>query len=196
MYVAYARKPWSSLNKSIAVYLQFEFPAKIPGEPFEPAQKQSYFLVIFVMAPLQVASGAVLSPTVLARFPWYGRLFGGKQGARSVHFLLMCAFAAFIGVLRMDEKGLTEGEGRYGFFSGTISIHPVDNPQTILALEMNGAPPGRARRPVRLCLETQLGFKMVKWVNRHRGRRRRHRHRPRMGGWREDQHFYANAAGI
>ena len=81
---------------SIGDYLQFQLPAKIPGEPFEPAQKLAYFMVIFVMAPLQIATGAAMSPSVLARFPWYGKLFGGKQGARSLHFLGMCAFAAFI----------------------------------------------------------------------------------------------------
>ena len=89
---------WSIVPDSIAsvgTYLQFDLPAKIPGEPFEPAQKLAYFIVIFVMAPLQIASGAAMSPSVLARFPWYAKLFGGKQGARSVHFLVMCAFAAF-----------------------------------------------------------------------------------------------------
>jgi DMSO/TMAO reductase YedYZ molybdopterin-dependent catalytic subunit len=97
----------------------------------------------------------------------------------------------------MDDKGLTEGEGRYGFFYGTIPIHLANNPQTILALEMNGAPlPVEHGAPVRLRLETQLGFKMVKWVvgiefvtdvtDIGQG----------MGGWREDQQFYANAAGI
>lgn len=59
---------------------------------------------------------------------------------------------------------------------------------------------GRARRtrraPARLRVETQLGFKMVKWVRaiefvadyRHIGQG--------QGGWREDQQYYANAAGI
>ena len=62
---------------------------------------------------------------------------------------------------------------------------------------MNGAPlPVEHGAPVRLRLETQLGFKMVKWVvgiefvtdvtDIGQG----------MGGWREDQQFYANAAGI
>ena len=65
----------------------------------------------------------------------------------------------------MDDKGLTEGEGRYGFFYGTIAIHLASNPQTILALDMNGAPlPVEHGAPVRLRLETQLGFKMVKWI--------------------------------
>ncbi len=37
-----------------------------------------------------------MSPTILARFRRYTGLFGGKQGARSLHFLGLCAFAAFI----------------------------------------------------------------------------------------------------
>ncbi|HZI72970.1 MAG TPA: cytochrome b/b6 domain-containing protein, partial [Gemmatimonadales bacterium] len=90
---------WSLLPDSIraiGTYLQFKTPAKIPGQPFEPAQKLSYFLVVFVLAPAQIATGAAMSPSVLARFPWYGRVFGGKQGARSLHFLGMCAFAMFL----------------------------------------------------------------------------------------------------
>ena len=82
--------------EAIGTYLQFELPAKLPGEPFNAAQKLAYFGVVFVLAPVQVASGAAMSPSVLARFPWYGRLFGGKQGARSVHFLGLCAFAGFV----------------------------------------------------------------------------------------------------
>ena len=31
------------------------------------------------------------------RFPWYPRLFGGRQGARSIHFLMM--LAAWVGFL-------------------------------------------------------------------------------------------------
>ena len=81
---------------SIGTYLRFDLPPTIPAQPFEPAQKLAYFLVIFVLAPFQIATGAAMSPSLLARFPWYGRLFGGKQGARSLHFLGMCAFAAFI----------------------------------------------------------------------------------------------------
>ena len=83
---------------SIGTYLRFELPPKIPGQPFEPAQKLAYFVVIFLLAPFQIATGAAMSPSLLARFPWYGRLFGGKQGARSLHFLGMCAFGAFIAV--------------------------------------------------------------------------------------------------
>jgi DMSO/TMAO reductase YedYZ molybdopterin-dependent catalytic subunit len=107
------------------------------------------------------------------------------------------AQARYVVFYAMDDKGLTEGEGRYRFFYGSIPLFLATNPQTILALEMNGAPlPIEHGAPVRLRIETQLGFKMVKWINaiefvediRHIGMG--------MGGFREYQQYYANAAGI
>jgi DMSO/TMAO reductase YedYZ molybdopterin-dependent catalytic subunit/thiosulfate reductase cytochrome b subunit len=89
---------WSIIPDSLRAvgdYLHFRLPAPIPGEPYEPAQKLVYLLLIFVLAPFQIATGAAMSPALLARFPWYGRLFGGKQGARSLHFLGLVAFGAF-----------------------------------------------------------------------------------------------------
>lgn len=35
-------------------------------------------------------------PSIEARFPWYIKLFGGRQVARSLHFLSMIAFTLFI----------------------------------------------------------------------------------------------------
>ncbi len=77
---------------SVGTYLHFQIPAKIPGEPFGPAQKLAYFVVVFLLAPFQVLTGAAMSPSVLARFPWYGKLFHGKQGVRSLHFLGLVVF--------------------------------------------------------------------------------------------------------
>ncbi|MGH3444209.1 MAG: molybdopterin-dependent oxidoreductase, partial [Nocardioidaceae bacterium] len=97
----------------------------------------------------------------------------------------------------MDDKGLTEGEGRYGFFYGTIPRYLATNPQTILALDMNGAPlPLEHGAPVRLRIETQLGFKMVKWIAAIEFVEDISGIGMGMGGWREDQQYYANAAGI
>jgi DMSO/TMAO reductase YedYZ molybdopterin-dependent catalytic subunit/thiosulfate reductase cytochrome b subunit len=90
---------WSIVPDSIravGTYLHFHLPAKIPGQPYEPAQKLAYFVVVFLLAPFQIATGAAMSPAVLSRFPRYGKLFGGKQVARSLHFLGLVAFAAFV----------------------------------------------------------------------------------------------------
>jgi DMSO/TMAO reductase YedYZ molybdopterin-dependent catalytic subunit len=37
-----------------------------------------------------------MSPAVVNHFPWYARMFGGRQSARSIHFLTMLSFFAFL----------------------------------------------------------------------------------------------------
>ncbi|MGH3274560.1 MAG: molybdopterin-dependent oxidoreductase [Streptosporangiaceae bacterium] len=357
-------------------------PPSQPGLPFNAVQQLSYFFVVFILAPAQILTGAAMSPSVLARFPRYAWLFGGRQRARSLHFLGLCAFAAFtvvhtimviindlpnlwtaivlghpemapytdrdealiigfcglaglvlvsvaatilsrryprgtqrllgrvvnpmervlsraftsrqrysradisayhrvngypppdegyaelaagdftsyrldvggmvqhavslslaelaelgtqsqvvlhnciqgwsaiaqwagvplaaliervrplpgashVAFYAFDDKTVTEGEGRTGYFYGTIPMYLAVNPQTILAMEMNGRPlPIEHGAPVRLRIETQLGFKMVKWVRAIEFVDDVSGIGQGQGGWREDQQFYANAAGI
>ena len=364
--------------KSVGTYLHFRLAPPLPGQPFNAAQKLAYFVVIFVLSPFQILTGAAMSPSILARFPWYGRIFGGKQGARSLHFLGLCAFGVFLvvhvfmviihGVPRefaaivlggydrdhllglalgltglflivvfhvviswwslrykraaqhllgimvnpferalsrvftsrqhyrrrdispyhrvngyppvgedyeqlardgfrdyrlpvgglvdrpaslslhdlrslgqqaqitehnciqgwtavaewagvplarlvelvqpcpeakyvvfyaFDDKGLTEGEGRYGHYYGSIPLFLAGNPQTILALDMNGGPlPIEHGAPIRVRIESQLGFKMVKWVKAIEFVADTADIGMGQGGWREDQQYYANASGI
>jgi DMSO/TMAO reductase YedYZ molybdopterin-dependent catalytic subunit len=47
------------------------------------------------MAPLSILTGIAMSPAVDSAFPWYPRIFGGRQGGRSIHFLLLCGFVVF-----------------------------------------------------------------------------------------------------
>ena len=67
-------------------------------DPANPAaynifQKLSYAGVIFILLPLLILSGLALSPGM---WPWLGDLFGGRQSARSVHFIAMAAMSGFI----------------------------------------------------------------------------------------------------
>jgi DMSO/TMAO reductase YedYZ molybdopterin-dependent catalytic subunit/thiosulfate reductase cytochrome b subunit len=363
-----------------ATYLNGHLAEPKPGHPYNALQQLAYFAVVFLLAPFQIATGAAMSPSIIARFPRYTRLFGGKQAARTLHFLGLCAFAAFVvvhtvmvllhglggeftyivlasdpahanetlalvvglvgfavvvlinvaatvfslrhrrrvqrltgklvdpferllsrwltsrqrytradispyhrvngypppdpsyqrlaehdfagyrlevcglverplslalGDLRAlaatsqitkhnciqgwtniaewggvplaaildqcrptpqarylvfyayDDKAITENEGRFGHFYGTIPLQLARRPQTILALDMNGAPlPVEHGAPVRLRVETQLGFKMVKWIRSIELVADYARIGMGQGGWREDQQYYANAAGI
>ncbi len=43
-----------------------------------------------------IATGAAMSPAIGAQFPWYPRIFRGRQVARSLHFLGMVGFILFI----------------------------------------------------------------------------------------------------
>ncbi|MGB6500784.1 MAG: molybdopterin-dependent oxidoreductase [Thermoplasmata archaeon] len=66
------------------------------GHPFDAVQQLTYAGVIFVLAPLMVVTGPALSPAVGARFPWYPKLFGGRQGARTLHFLGLVGLVLFV----------------------------------------------------------------------------------------------------
>ncbi|HLY30337.1 MAG TPA: molybdopterin-dependent oxidoreductase, partial [Ktedonobacterales bacterium] len=55
----------------------------------------SYAAVVFLLGPFLILTGAAQSPALEAQFPWYSRLFGGRQRARSLHFLGLLAVLAF-----------------------------------------------------------------------------------------------------
>lgn len=63
---------------------------------FNFLQKLSYVGVIFVLIPLLIFTGLTMSPAINAGWPWLLDLFGGRQSARSIHFIAAAALAAFI----------------------------------------------------------------------------------------------------
>lgn len=76
-------------------YITFHIPPASAFHPYDPLQQLSYAAVVFLLAPFLIVTGAAQSPGIEARFPWYPRLFGGRQAARSLHFLGLLAVIAF-----------------------------------------------------------------------------------------------------
>ncbi len=75
----------------------------LPPEPngfygYNALQQLAYFSVFFLFGPIAILSGIAMSPAIVNRFPAYARLFGGRQSARSIHFLTMAGFVAFLAV--------------------------------------------------------------------------------------------------
>ena len=81
-------------------YITFHLPGPgttaNPDHPYNALQKLTYFGVVFILTPLQLLTGVAMSPTIEVRFPWYPKLFGNRQAARSIHFLGMVAFIGFL----------------------------------------------------------------------------------------------------
>lgn len=78
-------------------YATFNFPIEPNGfYHYNAIQQLSYFGTIFILAPLAMLTGMAMSPAIENRFHWYPRLFGNRQSARSIHFLVMLAFCVFI----------------------------------------------------------------------------------------------------
>jgi methionine sulfoxide reductase catalytic subunit len=102
---------WYIVPDAWAVFVHYAT-FHLPPEPngfyhYNALQQLSYFGVVFVLAPLAIATGPSMSPALTNRFSWYPRLPGNRQIGRSLHFLIMCAFVAFI-VVHVTMVAVTE----------------------------------------------------------------------------------------
>ena len=82
------------LPREIADHVRLRFPHGEKARQYNGLQKLAYCLVLFVLAPLIVLTGLTMSPTMDAAFPILPWIFGGRQSARTIHFI--CAFS-FLG---------------------------------------------------------------------------------------------------
>jgi thiosulfate reductase cytochrome b subunit len=90
------RNDWRNLGQSIKDHLRFRH-TDDPGARYNVLQRLAYLGVI-VAACAIVTMGLTLSPRLDAAFPWLVDLVGGRQSARSFHFLLACSLVAFVAV--------------------------------------------------------------------------------------------------
>ncbi len=80
---------------TFVTYITFHLPPQSEFHPYDPLQQLAYAGVVFLLGPFLILTGAAQSPSVEAQFPWYSRIFGGRQRARSLHFLGLLAVIAF-----------------------------------------------------------------------------------------------------
>ncbi|MGC1485990.1 MAG: molybdopterin-dependent oxidoreductase [Candidatus Acidiferrum sp.] len=108
-------------------YLSFHI-VETPGA-YNALQQLSYAAVVFLLAPFSIATGIAMSPAVAARFPSYSKLFHGRQSARSMHFLGLCAFILFF-IVHVVVVAL------HGFRTelAKIVLGETQNPRLTLAL--------------------------------------------------------------
>ncbi|HTG37384.1 cytochrome b/b6 domain-containing protein, partial [Sphingomonas sp.] len=76
-------------------HARLRFPTGPAALSYNILQKLSYVGVIFVLLPAIILSGLTLSPGMDAAWPWLLDLFGGRQSARSVHFIAMVLLVVF-----------------------------------------------------------------------------------------------------
>lgn len=78
-------------------YVTFNFPIEPNGfYHYNALQQLAYFSVVFILAPLAMLTGLAMSPAIENRFHWYPKIFGNRQSARSIHYLVMLSFCVFI----------------------------------------------------------------------------------------------------
>ncbi len=82
---------------TFVLYANFHLPPEPNGfYGYNALQQLAYFAIVLVCGPLSILTGMAMSPAFENRFPAFARPFGGRQGARSIHFLLLLSYVAFL----------------------------------------------------------------------------------------------------
>lgn len=76
-------------------HARLKFPTGAAALRYNVLQKASYIGVIFVLIPLLIFTGLTMSPGMNSAWPWLTEIFGGRQSARSIHFIAAFMLVAF-----------------------------------------------------------------------------------------------------
>ncbi|RST30614.1 DUF4405 domain-containing protein [Sphingomonas ginkgonis] len=86
----------ANLWHDVKQHARLRFPTGAAARDYNVLQKLSYVALIFVFLPLMVLTGLAMSPGMDAGWPWLLTLLGGRQSARSLHFIVAMAILGFI----------------------------------------------------------------------------------------------------
>lgn len=83
---------WSSIR----AHLRPRRPNPEESWTYNPVQRITYLVVIFVLFPLVVWTGLAMSPGFVSAVPATVTLLGGQQSARTLHFFVSVALVLFV----------------------------------------------------------------------------------------------------
>lgn len=125
---------WRDIPHSIWQHIRLRFAKGDAARHYNVLQKLTYFAIVFIVLPIMILAGMTMSPGLNARFPFLLTLFGGRQTARTIHFILafgLVAFA-FIHVAMVILSGFFNNmrsmiTGRYVIDSSKRALHERDD---------------------------------------------------------------------
>lgn len=91
-----SRRDLGRLGRTIWDHLRLRFPAGEEALRYNVLQQISYVAVALVLLPVLILAGLAMSPRLDAAFPGLIEIFGGRQSARTVHFIAALALIAFV----------------------------------------------------------------------------------------------------
>ena len=84
------------IGQSLKDHLLFRHPGGEEAKRYNVLQKLAYAGILLIVAPLIVLTGLAMSPTIDTAFPWLLTVLGGRQAARTIHFVACFSFVGFI----------------------------------------------------------------------------------------------------
>jgi thiosulfate reductase cytochrome b subunit len=93
-----AERSWRSIFNVMAHHLRFQPPDESEAWSYNVLQRLAYLSVIFILFPMIIWTGLAMSPAFVSAFPFTVTLLGGRQTARTIHFLVSLSLVMFLAV--------------------------------------------------------------------------------------------------
>jgi len=85
-----------ALAAVIASHLRLRRPDQREAWSYNPLQRLTYLLVIFILFPLIIWTGLAMSPAFVSAVPAAVTTLGGQQSARTIHFFVTLVLLLFL----------------------------------------------------------------------------------------------------
>ncbi|MBB5987326.1 cytochrome b/b6 domain-containing protein [Sphingobium lignivorans] len=113
---------WATIRREIADHARLRFPRGAAALRYNVLQKASYIAVIFILLPVLTFTGLAMSPGMDAAWPWLTQFSGGRQSARSIHFIAAWLLFAFFLVHIVMVLLAGAGNGLRGMITGWYRV--------------------------------------------------------------------------
>jgi thiosulfate reductase cytochrome b subunit len=94
--LAPTKQDWRGIGRSIVDHLKFRHPSGEEAKRYNVLQKLAYLAIIFGVLPLIVVAGLAMSPWLNGVLPGWVDVLGGRQSARTLHFIAAWLLVGFV----------------------------------------------------------------------------------------------------
>ncbi len=127
--LAPSRGELRTIGHAIAEHARFRFPKGEEAMHYNVLQKLAYLVMILFVLPVTVLAGLTMSPALDAAFPFLLDLFGGRQSARTIHFIGASAIVLFVFVHLFMVLVSGVWNNLRSMVTGTYVIEPAEPPR-------------------------------------------------------------------
>lgn len=119
-------KDLKQIGASILEHARLKFPKGEEAKRYNVLQKLTYLLVALVLLPLMLITGLAMSPGMDAAFPFLLDLLGGRQTARTIHFIAASGIVLFVVVHLVMVLITGVWNNLRSMITGRYEIEPVE----------------------------------------------------------------------
>lgn len=121
------KSDWRGIGRSIVDHALLRHPKGEAAARYNVLQKLTYLIVIFGFGPLIVLMGLAMSPRMDSVLGWLVDLVGGRQSARTIHFILAWGFVAFFLIHIFEVLVSGAGNELRSIITGRFAIHEEED---------------------------------------------------------------------